>query len=115
VDALYAPRRTVLDPILIEAAEEAGVQTEFEVRMTDLLRDDEGRVTGIDAADASGARFTPRASLVIGADGKQSSVARRVNASVYRYGSWSGGLICAYWSDVEVDGYEWFFRRRRQS
>jgi 2-polyprenyl-6-methoxyphenol hydroxylase-like FAD-dependent oxidoreductase len=91
------------------------VQTEFEVRMTDLLRDDEGRVTGVDAADVSGARFTARASFVLGADGKPSLVARRVNASVYRSGSWSGGLICAYWSEVDVDGYEWFFRRWRRS
>ena len=40
VEALYAPRRTVLDPILVDAAEEAGAEFCFGVSMSDLLRDE---------------------------------------------------------------------------
>ena len=38
VDALYAPRRTVLDAILVDAAEEAGARFRFGVAVTDLAR-----------------------------------------------------------------------------
>ena len=110
VDALYAPRRTVLDPILVEAAEREGVQAEFGVRVTDLLRDHEGRVTGIEAVDDSGRNFTARSRLTIGADGLQSTVARRANATIYRSGTSSSALFYSYWSGMEVEGYEWFFR-----
>ena len=47
VDALYAPRRTVLDPILVDAATSAGADFRFGTRVTDLLRDGRGRVTGV--------------------------------------------------------------------
>src|SRR5215213_8970252 len=39
VDALYAPRRTVLDPILVDAAESAGADVRFGVIVRALLRD----------------------------------------------------------------------------
>src|SRR6266496_5721095 len=47
VDALYAPRRTVLDPILIDAADRAGVEVRFGVAVTDVERTSRGAVTGI--------------------------------------------------------------------
>jgi len=46
---LYAPRRTVLDPILLAAAEEAGVETRFGVDVHAVTRADSGRVTGVRA------------------------------------------------------------------
>src|SRR5262245_36813375 len=52
VDALYAPRRTVLDPILVDAAIEAGADVRFETTVTGLHRDDRGRVTGVTGHDA---------------------------------------------------------------
>ena len=39
VDALYAPRRTVLDPILVDAAGRAGVDVLFGITVTDVVRD----------------------------------------------------------------------------
>src|SRR6266508_285890 len=38
VDALYAPRRTVLDPILVDAADRAGVDVRFGIVVTDVER-----------------------------------------------------------------------------
>ena len=39
VDALYAPRRTVLDPILVDAARDAGADIRYGITVTDVRRD----------------------------------------------------------------------------
>ena len=38
VDGLYAPRRTVLDPLLVDAAIEAGAQVEYGVTLEMVMR-----------------------------------------------------------------------------
>src|SRR5215469_9865675 len=40
VDALYSPRRTLLDAILIDAAREAGAEVRENFRVTELVRSD---------------------------------------------------------------------------
>ena len=47
VDALYAPRRTVLDPILVDGARQAGAEVEYGTIVTSVIRDRDGRVNGI--------------------------------------------------------------------
>src|SRR5712672_1225678 len=47
VEALYAPRRSVLDAILADAAHRAGADVRFGTSLTGLRRDRAGRVTGI--------------------------------------------------------------------
>ena len=49
VDALYAPRRVVLDAILADAAGRAGADVRFGTSVTGLRHDRSGRVTGITA------------------------------------------------------------------
>jgi len=71
------PRRTVLDPILLTAAADAGAEVEMGVSVHGLLRRG-GRVTGV--ATSAGER---RARLVIGADGRNSRVARLTGAETY--------------------------------
>ena len=71
------PRRTVLDRVLLAAAARAGAQVELGVSVHGLLREG-GRVTGV--ATSAGPR---RARLVIGADGRNSRVARLAGARVY--------------------------------
>ena len=44
VDALYAPRRTVLDKALVDAAKQAGAEFRFGVSFKDVIRDPQGRV-----------------------------------------------------------------------
>src|SRR5215467_7623206 len=51
VEALYAPRRTVLDPVLVQAAVDAGVEVRYGVAVAGVLRDDSGRVVGVHARD----------------------------------------------------------------
>ena len=79
VDALYAPRRTVLDTILADAARSAGADVRFGTSVTGLRRDRAGRVTGI-TGRAGATRLEVSADLVVGADGRRSAVARWVGA-----------------------------------
>jgi 2-polyprenyl-6-methoxyphenol hydroxylase-like FAD-dependent oxidoreductase len=72
-----APRRTVLDPILLTAAADAGADVEMGVSADGLLRDG-GRVTGV--TTSAGERH---ARLVIGADGRNSRIARLAGAETY--------------------------------
>jgi 2-polyprenyl-6-methoxyphenol hydroxylase-like FAD-dependent oxidoreductase len=81
VDALYAPRRTVLDALLVDAAEDAGARLRFGLAVTDLARDGAGRVIGVVLRDRCGATWTEHAPLVIGADGRDSLPAWRHRSS----------------------------------
>ena len=110
VDALYAPRRTVLDPILVDAAEALGVTFRFGVRVTDVTRDDRGRVDGISGRDEQGRPVGWRARWVVGADGVHSSVAGAVGAPVEHRGTGVTAAVYGYWAGLEADGYEWYFR-----
>jgi flavin-dependent dehydrogenase len=86
VDALYAPRRTVLDALLADAAAEAGAEVRHGVTVTRLCRDDGGRVTGVVARRHHGPEFTVRARFVVGADGARSGLAAAVGATAYAAG-----------------------------
>jgi flavin-dependent dehydrogenase len=109
-DALYAPRRTVLDPILVDAARTAGAEVCFGVTVTSLCRDSNGRVTGIIGRDAAGAPFTAGARITVGADGMGSTVARLTGAPVDRAGTSAAAFVYGYWDGLAVDGYELFYR-----
>src|SRR4051794_5142282 len=82
IDALYAPRRTVLDPILVDAASAAGAEIAYGTTVTGLEHDDTGRVVGVSTRDAAGRLQTRRAKWVVGADGIRSAVARAVDPPV---------------------------------
>lgn len=109
VDALYAPRRTVLDPLLVTAAGAAGAEVVDRTRVTDLVRTD-GRVTGVRAVPAGGGPVDITARLVIGADGIESSVARWAGATITRQGAHATAFSYGYWDGLDLDGYHWIFR-----
>jgi len=109
VDALYAPRRTVLDTILADAARSAGADVRFGTSVTGLRRDRAGRVTGI-TGRAGGARLEASADLVVGADGRRSTVARWVGAEAAHVAPASSVLIYRYVRDDAPDDYHWYFR-----
>jgi flavin-dependent dehydrogenase len=110
VDALYAPRRTVLDPVLVEAAREAGARVRFGIDVTGLLRDGTGRVIGVAGRDRAGGRVRVTAGLVVGADGARSLVARLTGARTVRTGRSTGAVVYGYWSGLETAGYDWYYR-----
>jgi 2-polyprenyl-6-methoxyphenol hydroxylase-like FAD-dependent oxidoreductase len=110
VDALYAPRRTVLDPILVDAAVAAGAEVRFGVAVTAVTRDDAGRVTGVVGRTRAGRPFGARGRTVIGADGLRSTVARQVGAPTERTGASVAAVTYGHWTGLDTDGYEWNFR-----
>ena len=82
-DRGLAVRRRVLDAILIERAQAAGARLQEGARVVDVVRTrgTRGRVTGVQLLDGDGSTRTVRASLVIGADGLRSIVARRIGVA----------------------------------
>ena len=109
VDALYAPRRSVLDTILVEEAEAAGADVRLGVRVEGLI-DDGHRVSGVRAVDASGRRFEATARLVVGADGRGSVVAASVDAPIERWAAATSTIVYGYVAGLPADGYHWWFR-----
>jgi len=110
VDALYAPRRTVLDPILVDAARDAGATFEYGRTITDVSRDRTGRVNGVVGRDSRGDAWRYSARWVVGADGLRSVVAHAVDAPIERQGTGVTATVYGYWPGMENDGYHWYFR-----
>jgi 2-polyprenyl-6-methoxyphenol hydroxylase-like FAD-dependent oxidoreductase len=109
IDALYAPRRALLDRILVDAAAKSGAEVRFGVRVEDVLTDHRGRVTGILAVERGALRGI-ETDLVIGADGLYSTVASRVGAGRLAGGRHSTAVLYSYWQGLAEDGYRWWFR-----
>lgn len=103
VDALYSPRRTLLDTILIEAAREAGADAREQFAVQEIVSTN-GRVTGIRGRGASRRPIAERASLVIGADGRHSLLAKAVGASGYDERAPQTFAYYTYWDGLPVDG-----------
>src|SRR3954468_16158027 len=73
-----APRRAKFDRLLVDAASEAGVEVRERFAVEDYIVEDD-RVVGIRTAGG----VTERATLTIGADGRHSRLARKVNPEIY--------------------------------
>ncbi|MCR9137832.1 MAG: NAD(P)/FAD-dependent oxidoreductase [Alphaproteobacteria bacterium] len=110
VEFLCAPRRTVLDRILVEAAVEAGADVRHNVSLGTLIKRPDGRVTGVTLQDPAFGSVTVRAGIVIGADGRQSMVARQVGASTYAVGRHFAGVAYRYFDGIHDQGSRWFFK-----
>ena len=93
VGGVASVRRLVLDPILLEAAEAAGAEAWMGGKVTALIWD-RGRVTGVRVA-RDGAEEALKARLVVGADGRNSTVARLAGARKYNL---TVNERFAYWS-----------------
>ena len=105
----YGPRRRLLDKILIDAAIESGVEVREGVIVEDYLVDGD-RVTGIRGRSTSGEFFRETATITIGADGRNSRLARTVQTPVYEM---TPPLTCyyfSYWSGVETRAFELYQR-----
>jgi 2-polyprenyl-6-methoxyphenol hydroxylase-like FAD-dependent oxidoreductase len=104
----YGPRRAILDQLLVDAAIEAGVEfrPHFSVRGLEM---EAGNVKGIRGRNRkTGREAVEHAQITIGADGRNSTVARAVGATPYfNFPS----LTCtyfSYWSGVEHSGFEMY-------
>ena len=108
----YAPRRTVLDKILVDAAAEAGAEVREEFSVDEIVFDGE-RVAGIRGRLKGGDTVTEQASVVIGADGRNSLLARAVRPKEYHTRPPLQGGYYTYFSNLPVDGrFEIYIRPR---
>jgi 2-polyprenyl-6-methoxyphenol hydroxylase-like FAD-dependent oxidoreductase len=109
----YAPRRTVLDKLLVDAAAEAGAEVRERFTVEELLFDD-GRVGGVRGRATGGSHVTEHARVVIGADGRHSFVARVVKPEQYDEKPQLLAGYYAYWSDLPMHGrFEVYVREHR--
>jgi flavin-dependent dehydrogenase len=99
----YAPRRTVLDKVLVDAASEAGAEVREGFTVTDIALAD-GRVTGIRGHGKGGPVITERAQVVVGADGHHSLVARLVGSEQYNQKPPLQVSYYTYVSGLPMDG-----------
>jgi 2-polyprenyl-6-methoxyphenol hydroxylase-like FAD-dependent oxidoreductase len=105
----FAPRRLLLDDILVRAAIESGAELREGCRVERLLFQD-GRVAGVQAVTSQGATFSESARLVVGADGPASRVAAEVQAEEYHAQPAYQGTAWIYWHDVPLTGVEIYLR-----
>jgi flavin-dependent dehydrogenase len=104
VDALYVPRRQTLDPLLLEAAIEAGAEFRPHTHFEEVIRDHRGRVVGV-RLEGEG-RGTVSTRMLVGADGARSQVALEVGAATYASHPPMAGLAYSYFSGVGSDAIE---------
>lgn len=109
IDALHAPRRTLLDSVLVDAAREAGAEVRYGMTLADLRDDGEGRVIGAVALDAEGRLKEFATDLVIGADGIGSAVARLARAEVTHQASHASATVFGYFAGIRDTGYHWHY------
>jgi 2-polyprenyl-6-methoxyphenol hydroxylase-like FAD-dependent oxidoreductase len=112
ISAAVCIRRTIIDPLLTDAASEAGAEVRFGVTVNELIVED-GRVVGIRGHNASGELLEERAHVVVGADGARSFVARAVNAPMLDHRPATTVAVYSYWRGLEVDGIELYVRPGR--
>lgn len=101
----FAPRRTLLDDLLVRAAVDSGAELRSNCRVRELA-DEDGRIVGVKAESASGKSFVEHARIVIGADGPASRVAARAGAKEYNGQPVLQGTAWGYWQDCPLDAME---------
>ena len=99
----YAPRRTVLDELLVDAASQAGAEVRERFTVESLVFED-GRVVGVRGHSKGGETVTELARVVIGADGRHSLVADAVEAAEYNEKPQLQVSYYTYWSGLPMSG-----------
>ncbi len=101
-DYAYAVDRARFDAALWDTALRSGqVEGRQNFSVTDLMMDDDGRVRGVVGHGAEKQTVHLTATLTVGADGRFSTVARRVGAQErYRHDDYPTSILYAYWRGV---------------
>ncbi|MGH6646348.1 NAD(P)/FAD-dependent oxidoreductase [Aquabacterium sp.] len=114
VGAAFAPKRVVLDQILLEAAVAAGAELREGLLFDGVLWDGP-RVVGVRVKNPDGSVSEETARWVVGADGRHSAVASAVGSQPYHaFPKEQGSLnTFAYFSGMSLKGAEFVSRPRR--
>jgi 2-polyprenyl-6-methoxyphenol hydroxylase-like FAD-dependent oxidoreductase len=109
----YGPRRRQLDQVLVDAAVESGAEFRPNFSVEGCLWDGD-QVVGIRGREnRRDTNYEERAQITIGADGRNSFLARAVGAPSYEE---VPALTCwyfSYWSGVPTEGFELYVRNKR--
>ena len=105
----YAPRRTRLDKMLVDAAAEAGAEVREGFTVDEVVFNGD-RVEGIRGRGKTGATVVEKAAVVIGADGAHSTLARAVRASEYNVRDKLACWYYSYWSGLPLDRLRFYVR-----
>lgn len=111
VAVTYAPRRTVLDHLLVDEACRAGAELRDGFTVRDVVWDDR-TVCGIRGVGPNGRETVLRGRLVVGADGRNSTVARAVHAPFLEDRGVLASSAYGYWRDVPPEGIQLYIRGR---
>lgn len=111
IDGLVTPRRTVLDPIIADAARDAGAEIFYETSLRDIVRDASGRVSGAVLVGPGGRTVDVSTRVVIGADGRRSTVARRLDVPVVKRSRHAAAHVYTYLAGVADTGTHLHFRK----
>ncbi|HEY7287825.1 MAG TPA: NAD(P)/FAD-dependent oxidoreductase [Vicinamibacterales bacterium] len=109
----YGPRRRLLDKIFLDAAIESGAEVREGFTVDEYLFDD-GMLTGIRGREPGGGTIQEKASIVVGADGRNSRLAKAVDADVYDDAPTVACYYFSYWSGVETQPFELYQRTRER-
>jgi 2-polyprenyl-6-methoxyphenol hydroxylase-like FAD-dependent oxidoreductase len=104
--AMYAPTRRLLDHLLVTAAVEAGAELREHFTVSNVVVE-EGRVTGVQGL-VGNREIVERGRVVVGADGRHSTIARVVGARDYDHVPMEGGGVYAYFKSLPAIGYEFW-------
>jgi 2-polyprenyl-6-methoxyphenol hydroxylase-like FAD-dependent oxidoreductase len=106
VDTLYAPRRHLLDDMILRAAVDAGAEARDRTTVSGLVHDRDGTVAGVRVRQAGEApAITAR--HVIGADGHRSRVAEWAGALTKQSHDATNAVHYAYFEGIDRAGF-WF-------
>jgi 2-polyprenyl-6-methoxyphenol hydroxylase-like FAD-dependent oxidoreductase len=108
----YGPRRLILDKILVDAAADAGAEVREQFTVDEVVIE-HGALIGIRGHAKGGKPVLERARVVIGADGRNSHVAKAVGAEQYNEKPKLQWSYYTYWSGLPVNGFEIFVRPDR--
>ena len=112
ISTAYAPRRTILDKVLVDAAASAGAEVRERFTVEDVVVED-GVVVGVRGHTPGGQSVLERARVVVGADGRNSQVAGAVQPERYNEKPQLLWGYYTYWSDLPVTGFETVVRPHR--
>jgi 2-polyprenyl-6-methoxyphenol hydroxylase-like FAD-dependent oxidoreductase len=99
----YCPRRTHLDAILVDAAARSGAEVREGYAVDEVVIED-GRVVGVRGRLHGGGATVERAQIVVGADGRHSSVAKAVRPEQYETKPPLLAAYYTYWRGLPMDG-----------
>ncbi|MGC4852866.1 FAD-dependent oxidoreductase [Micromonospora sp. DT4] len=101
-DPGLCPPRDVLDQVLLDRAVAAGAKSATGTAVVGLRRGADGTVSGVTVQRADGSVRDVSARLVVGADGRNSSVARWVGARQYLTARSERALLWRYFTGVRI-------------